>query len=535
MTAFIILAVIVVVGGAILARFYVKTPANMAFIRTGLGGKHVVIDGGALVWPGVQWIQWISLETFKLQVFKAHKEAFITKDRMRVDIGAEFYVKIEPTADAIERASRSLGDRSFSADGIQALVEEKLVSALRSITAQLELIQMHENRRGFALAVMEPLREALVPNGLVLEDLSIFHLDQTDRAYLDPGNIFDAEGLRQIAAQTSERSRQRNEIERNTEVAIKRKDVEAVKLKLALDQERELAEAEQTKAVETHRAQRRAETEQFKFEQERAIREAEIAKERSVKELEIAEARAIREAEIRRETHLLQETLTQERTEIEKERALESARREKEIAVLIKERERIEEEKRRLQAESLREEAAQAVQTVGQKAQADRVREIALIEALRDLEIAHRKAEATERLAQAKLKEGEAEASVRQKYRQAENALDAKIIHRDVLLSLIERSPAIVKELMAPAQRIESIKVLDIHGLGGGDGEDGGSGYAGIVNTVIRAGAALPLLRELLESAGRGGDVAAALRRAAEAIPGLREAVGREGGEKPGA
>jgi len=507
----------------ILTRLYVKTPANMAFIRTGLGGKKVVIDQGAVVLPWVQSIQWISLETFKLEVYKAQKEAFITKDRFRVDIGAEFYVKVEPTPEAIERAVRSLGEKSFSAEGIQTLVEEKLVSALRSTAAKMELTEMHENRRGFALAVMENLRDALIPNGLMLEDVSIFHLDQTDRAYLDPGNIFDAEGLRQIAVQVSERSRQRNEIERNTEVAIKRKDVEAVKLKLALDQEREFAEAEQVKAVETYRAQRKAETEQFKFEQERLTREAEIAKTRAIREMEILEDRAIREAEIKRETYLLEQLKEKERTEITKEQAIEEARREKEIAILLKERERLEEERRRLQAEALKEQAAQEVVTAAERLAAERAKELALIHALRELEVTAKKAEAMERLALAKMKDGEAEAYALLKRREAENTLNERIISRDLLLALIERAPQIVGELMAPAKQIESIKILDINGfkLDGANGESSAVGR--VINSFLSAGAALPLLKELLDFSKM--DPQQLLKRVAEQLPGLKEAL----------
>ncbi|MBI3988558.1 MAG: flotillin [candidate division NC10 bacterium] len=526
-TILVILVIAALVVLVALTRLYVKTPANMAFIRTGLGGKKVVIDQGAVVLPWVQSIQWISLETFKLEVYKAQKEAFITKDRFRVDIGAEFYVKVEPTPEAIERAVRSLGEKSFSAEGIQTLVEEKLVSALRSTAAKMELTEMHENRRGFALAVMESLREALIPNGLMLEDVSIFHLDQTDRAYLDPGNIFDAEGLRQIAVQVSERSRQRNEIERNTEVAIKRKDVEAVKLKLTLDQERELAEAEQMKAVETHRAQRKAETEQFKFEQDRLTREAEIAKTRAIREVEILEDRAIREAEIKRETYLIEQIREKERTEIDKERAIEEAQREKEIAVILKERERLEEERRRLQAEALKEQAAQEVVTVAEKLATERTRELALIHALRELEVTVKKAEAMERLASAKMKDGEAEAYGVLKHREAENTLNERIIYRDLLLALIERAPQIVGELMAPAKQIESIKVLDINGfkMDGANGE--ASGVGRVINSFLSAGAALPLLKELLDFAKV--DPQQLIKKVAEQLPGVKEVLGPKG------
>jgi uncharacterized membrane protein YqiK len=515
---------ILIIAGAlvgVLVKLYVKAPANMAFIRTGWGGKRVVIDGGAIVWPWIQSLQWISLETFKLEVNRANKDAFITKDRMRVDIGAEFYVKIDAIPDAIERASRSLGDKSFSAGGIQALVEEKLVSALRSVAAQMELLQMHENRRGFALAVMENLKDALIPNGLSLEDVSMFHLDQTDRSQLDPGNIFDAEGLRQIAAQTSERTRQRNEIERNTEVAIKKKDVEAVKLKLQLDQERDLAEAEQHKAVEVHRAQRKAETEQFRYEQDQKTREAEIAKLQAIRFAEIAQERAIREADIRREASLLTAVQERERTEILKEQAIEAAKREKEIAILIKERERLEEERRRLEAEAAKEQAAQEVVTAAERVAAERGRDLALVAAVRELQVAEKKAAAQERMATARMKEGEAEAHARMKLREAENALDQKIINRDILMGLIEKLPQIVGELMAPAKQIESIKVLDVKGLaGGGDAGPQGS-VERVIHSFLSAGAALPLLREFLDFSK--GEPQQLIQQITEKLPVVKE------------
>lgn len=52
--------------------------------------------------------------------------------------------------------------------------------------------------------------------------------------------------------------------------------------------------------------------------------------------------------------------------------------------------------------------------------------------------MAEKKAAAQERLATARMKEGEAEAHARLKLREAENALDQKIINRDILLELIQ-------------------------------------------------------------------------------------------------
>jgi flotillin len=467
---------------------YVKTPANMALVRTGLGGRRIVIDGGALVLPVVQHIQWISLETSKLEVLRREKEAFITKDRFRVDIGAEFYVKVPPDVQAIERASRSLGERSFSADGIKALVEEKLVAALRADAAQRELVELHENRRGFAQAVMETLREALAPNGLALEEVSIFFLDQTPREHLDPNNIFDAEGLRRIAAQTTERIRERNEIERNAEVAIKRKDIEAVKLKLGLDQEREFAEADQRRQVESYRAEREAETAEFRSQQNRRVREAEIHAQQEV-----------REAELRQEAHLIQQAGARDVAEVQKEREVELARRAREIAVAAKERERLEEEARRLEAESRREAAAQQVITTNQRLAAERERELAGIRAQEELEVAARHAEAAKEVAAARIKEGEAEAQVRRARNEAENRLEPRVIRRDVLLHAIDRAPQIVEAMMAPVAKIDSIRIVD---LGGARPEGGpASPVSRLASSFLEAGIALPLIKELLRDA----------------------------------
>ena len=512
--AWILVALGILAAGlvAVLVLFrwlYVKVPASMAFIRTGLGGWKAVTDAGAFVLPIVHNIQWLSLETFKIEILRSKQDAFILKDRYRVDIGAEFYVKILPASDMIEAASRSLGEKSFSAEGIMALIGEKLVSAMRSAAAQMELVELHENRRGFALKVKELVTEPLSQNGLGVEDVAIFHLDQTDKVHLDPNNIFDAEGLRQITAQTSARMQERNEIERNTEVAIKRKDVEAVRLKLDLDREQAFAEAEQVRQVESHRTEQRAEAARFEFAQELQTREAEIGKEQR-----------IREAELGREMHLEERERERELARLQRERAIEREQRAVAVSVLQEERKRIAEEEERLRAEAQREEAEQAVQTVARKAEAEREKEVAGIRALNELEVAERKARAMERLAAARLKEGEAEARVAEVLRQAENALELKVIYRDVAMRLIEQMPEIAREVMEPARHIDSIKVLDVKGLSGGaDGQAGASSdpVRRVYEALLGTGAALPLLREILSFGGNG-----VLEKVGETFPELK-------------
>lgn len=495
---------------------YVKVPASMAFIRTGLGGRKVVIDGGALILPVVHNIQWLSLETSKIEVLRRNREAFITKDRYRVDVGAEFYVKIPAEAAMIEAASRSLGEKSFSAEGIRALVEEKLVSAMRSAAAQMELVELHENRRGFALSVKEQVSDPMAQNGLGVEDVAVFTLDQTDKSQLDPTNIFDAEGLRQITAQTSARMQERNEIERNTEVAIRRKDVETVRLKLNLEREQEFAQAEQARQVESYQVEQHAQAESFRFEKERETREAEITRDRQV-----------REAELAREVLLIDRQRERELAELARARAVEEEEQANQVAVLREQCKRIAEEEARLRAEAAREEADQALATLARRTEAEREAEVARIRSLHELDVSTHSAQARERLAQARAAEGEAEARVAGLQREAENAVDLKLVYRDVALRLIEALPQIAHEAMEPARHIDSIRVLDVNGLGGGAGAAGGADGQGgdpirrVYEALLGTGAALPILRELLAFGQQSG----VLDKLGETFPELKNVV----------
>ncbi len=59
---------------------------------TGLGGQKVVLDGGSVVLP-IFTRSPVNLKTLRLEVTRGGPDSLITKDRMRVDIGAEFYVR----------------------------------------------------------------------------------------------------------------------------------------------------------------------------------------------------------------------------------------------------------------------------------------------------------------------------------------------------------------------------------------------------------------------------------------------------------
>src|SRR5688500_16341715 len=118
---------------AVITKLYRKASANMAFVRTGQGGARVIKDGGTIVVPVVHHVIPVSLETTRLNVERRGPHALITRDNLRVDLAAEFYIRVQANTDDIINAARSLGSRNVNPQSVSELVQEKLVSALRSV------------------------------------------------------------------------------------------------------------------------------------------------------------------------------------------------------------------------------------------------------------------------------------------------------------------------------------------------------------------------------------------------------------------
>src|SRR5262245_52508677 len=118
------IAVLVVTGLLLtITRLYQKTKSSESFVRTGLGGVRVIRDGGALVIPFVHELTRVSLQTIKLEVSRQNEDALITSDKLRADVRAEFFVRVQPDTDNILQASRSLGERMTNAHEVRSLVE----------------------------------------------------------------------------------------------------------------------------------------------------------------------------------------------------------------------------------------------------------------------------------------------------------------------------------------------------------------------------------------------------------------------------
>ena len=136
--------VVVLVIGLLLAKLYRRSTRDEAYVRTGLGGQKVVLDGGSIVLPVFHSVAAVNLKTLRLEVARGGPDSMITKDRMRVDIGAEFYLRVKPDSSSIALAAQTLGSRTQNGGELRELIEAKFVDGLRSVAATMNLEELQE-------------------------------------------------------------------------------------------------------------------------------------------------------------------------------------------------------------------------------------------------------------------------------------------------------------------------------------------------------------------------------------------------------
>jgi flotillin len=254
--ALILVAIFVI--GMIIGRLYHRAEKDRAYVRTGFGGQKVVVDGGSVVLPIFQSIAWVNLQTLRLDVHRDSQDAMITKDRMRVDIGVEFYVRVKPDGSSIALAAQTLGERTNDVAQLRELVEAKFVDALRSVAATMSLADLQEKRSDFVKAVQSTVANDLELNGLELESASLTKLDQTDTKFFNPNNAFDAEGLAALTKIVEAKRQERNQTVRNAEVAIAQQDLDATQKTLEIMRLKKDAELSQQRDIANKTAETRA-------------------------------------------------------------------------------------------------------------------------------------------------------------------------------------------------------------------------------------------------------------------------------------
>ncbi|MBL8277090.1 MAG: flotillin family protein [Pelomonas sp.] len=513
--------------GFVFARLYKRSTKELAFVRTGLGGQKVIMDGGAIVLPVFHERVLVNMNTLKLEVLRRERESLITKDRMRVDVTAAFFVRVKQTEEAVSTAAQTLGARTMSPNELKALVEDKFVDSLRATAATMTIQELQDKRRDFVQAVQNAVAEDLEKNGLELESVSLTSLDQTDKQFFNPNNAFDAEGLTRLTEQTEARRKQRNDVEQDTEVQVRTKNLEASRLKLTIEKDQEfatlaqkreveVARAEQIALIAAQQAERGREAETVKIEAERQVGQRRIEAEREIKAAEIEKNLVIQTREIEQERQA-------ELKRAEQRKQVEIARQDTQIAIATKSREQSEADAAANLARAEAVKAEETVNTARQVAVAEREKAIQLIEASKDAEqnaiavkvsasaekeAAIDRAEALTIEAKAKQAAALAEAEGRRAINEALNTLSAAQIDLQVRTQLLQQLPAILAQAVKPMEQIDSIRIVQVNGMPGQGSSGDGGGASGatfpeqVMNSALQYQVAKPIVDAVMHDAG---------------------------------
>lgn len=503
---FVTLVLLVIVAVLIilfLSRYYRKATREISVVRTGQGGQKIILDGGCIALPFLHKFAEVNMRTSKLNIERTGPKSIITKDRLRVDVAAEFYVRVQASVEGVATAAQALAGKSFRAADLEEILEGKLVDAMLSVAARYTMDDLQDNRAAYANEVSKILDDNLAQNGLMLESISLTRIDQTPFHALDENNAFNALGMRRLAEIIAVNKKERAVIEADADVSVRQSQLDATKRKLTITREEEEAMIVQQQEIEIARSRSAAETAEEQALSEKRREEARIDREREVRRSEI-----VRDTEIRRQTLDSELNSALKRSE----NLVEMAKKRGEEAVA---------EAAAIMAKGGEAEAEEHVRTIRETSAAERDKALALIRAAEQVEVdntrvkseAHTitsmavaQAKATHDRAEADRDRMLAEATGSAAIIAAQNTHSPEVIAMKLEEARLRTLPQVVERMMKPAEKIESIRINQMTGFGGANGataEDGDKSTINqVVDSVLSMALQLPAVQKLGEEVG---------------------------------
>ena len=498
----VLLVITAVISVLFLNRYYRKASREISVVRTGQGGQKVVLDGGCLALPFLHKVAEVNMRTSKLDIERAGSKSMITKNRLRVDVAAEFYVRVQDSTEGVATAAQALAGKSFRATDLEEILEGKLVDAMLSVAARYTMDELQDNRAAYVKEVSDILSNTLAQSGLMLESMSLTRIDQTPFHTLDENNAFNALGMRRLAEIIAVNKKERAVIEADADVSVRQSQLDATKRKLTITREEEEAMITQQREIEIARSRSAAETAEEQSVSERRREAARIDREREVRSSEIA-----------RDTELRRQALDSE---------LKSSLKQSENSISMAEK-RGEEAKAEAEAIAAKGEEAEAeerVRTIVETAAAERAKSLALIRAAQQAMVddtrvkseagtitstAQAQAKAMIETANADRDRLLSEAKGRAAIIAAENAQTPELMAMRLDEQRMRTLPQLVEKMMKPTEKIESIRINQMNGFNGASGGDGGddkSTVNQVVDSVLSMALQLPAVQKLGEEVG---------------------------------
>lgn len=429
------IVVLILIGFFALFRaFYIKVPQGTALIVNDMSSTPKVHFTGALVYPVIYKKEFMKISLITLEVDRRGKDGLICKDNMRADITVAFYLRVNETQEDVLKVAKSIGvDRASDKAAVNELFNAKFSEALKTVGKQIDFVKLFENRQDFRDRIVQVIGNDL--NGYILEDVAIDYLEQTPKSSLDPYNILDAEGIRKITELTAAQNVITNELERNEELAITKKNVETREAMLALERQQADAEARQKREIETIQAREQAET--MKVQEEERLK-AEHARIATQEQIDIREENRKREVEVAEQNR--QRAVVIEVEKVARAQQLEIVSREREVELQRIEKEKALEEQRKDIANVIRERVAVEKTVAQEEERIKEVRQVSEADRLKQVRILDAQAEAEEELVK-QVKQAEAD--------------ETKSKHKAVEITVIAQA-----ELEAAAKQADAKKKL---------------------------------------------------------------------------
>jgi uncharacterized membrane protein YqiK len=417
---FIVLAASVLLG-LMVSRLFRKVPQGQALVVS-KWRTVVVTFTGQVVIPVIHKSEIMDISVKNIQIERRGKgNGLICKDNIRADISVEFFVKVDPTEQAVKKVAQAIGcERASDIQTLNTLFAAKFSEALKTVGKKFEFESLYTDRDSFRDEIVEIIGKDL--NGYVLEDVAIDYLEQTPLADFDPDNILDADGIRKITERTAIQHIETNKAEQLEREETTRRTVDADKAVFEMERDRAEAQARQQQEIRTVQATADAAASQVEEAERQKAESARITADQGIgvanenKDREVAIAGLNRERVIKVESENIErdrllaltgrETAVAEASKEKEERTRELAdvargRVEAELGVAEKEEAiktvRVVEDAQRLATAEVKvaEGAAQA-SFVGTVKQAEALRQAASSEAERTTVLARANAEAAQ-------------------------------------------------------------------------------------------------------------------------------------------
>lgn len=454
---------------AMFAKFYRKIEQGHALIINTLRAEPEVTFTGRMVYPIIHKAELMEISVKTIEIDRSGNEGLICRDNIRADIKVKFFVRVNKTADDVLKVAQSIGcGRASNQETLEELFSAKFSEALKTVGKAMDFVDLYQARDRFRDEIIAQIGDDL--SGYVLDDAAIDYLEQTPLSKLDSNNILDAQGIKKITELTAVEHVRTNELRRNEEMQIKKKNVETQEALLELERQAADAQARQSREVATVKAREEAETLKIQAEEKTKSELARLQAEQSVS---VQQENVLREKEVAENNRKRAVAIEEEK--VIRARELEVVDREKEVTLQKIEKDKAVEVQKKAIADVIRErivvertvaEQEEAIKELRVVAEADRTKQSTVImaegQAEEKLIIEVKAAEAQERKARHKATEETTLAEARLKV--AEKEAEAKKREAEGL-EAISAAPglAAAKVTMVTADAVEKQGMADVH------------------------------------------------------------------------